>query len=207
MSAGSACCRFSGRRVRAGLRSALPQAVARPRRRNGAGRRAGGRARAPGDVPPPAARTPAAPSGEARRSGLLGLPRRLRGPGDDRLRARPGRASRIRRDRVDVGAVRGGPHPGQGPAGAGRRTRGPFAARADADEQGHDRDAAERRATAASGGTLDSGPWDRQGRPSEVRLDRVIRVDPTRVRREGARARPATVRRGGGAAAPPPRLD
>jgi hypothetical protein len=31
-----------------------------------------------------------------------------------------------------------------------------------------------------------SGPWDRQGRPSEVRLDRVVRVDPAAVRREGA---------------------
>ena len=30
------------------------------------------------------------------------------------------------------------------------------------------------------------GPWDRQGRPSEVRVDRVLRVDPAAVRREGA---------------------
>ncbi len=35
---------------------------------------------------------------------------------------------------------------------------------------------------------LDIGPgaWDRQGRRSEVRLDRVVRVDPLAVRREGA---------------------
>ena len=33
---------------------------------------------------------------------------------------------------------------------------------------------------------IGSGPWDRQGRPSEVRVDRVVRVDPRRVRREGA---------------------
>ncbi|WP_430868883.1 type II toxin-antitoxin system PemK/MazF family toxin [Demequina aurantiaca] len=33
---------------------------------------------------------------------------------------------------------------------------------------------------------LGSGDWDRQGRPSEVRLDRVLRVDPSAVRREGA---------------------
>ncbi|WP_448059893.1 type II toxin-antitoxin system PemK/MazF family toxin [Cellulomonas hominis] len=33
---------------------------------------------------------------------------------------------------------------------------------------------------------LGSGPWDARGRPSEVRLDRVLRVDPGRVRREGA---------------------
>jgi len=30
------------------------------------------------------------------------------------------------------------------------------------------------------------GAWDRQGRPSEVRLDRIIRVNPDDVRREGA---------------------
>ncbi len=31
-----------------------------------------------------------------------------------------------------------------------------------------------------------SGAWDSQGRPSEIRLDRLIRVDPDDVRREGA---------------------
>lgn len=30
------------------------------------------------------------------------------------------------------------------------------------------------------------GPWDRQWRPSEVKLDRIIRVNPSAVRREGA---------------------
>jgi hypothetical protein len=33
---------------------------------------------------------------------------------------------------------------------------------------------------------LGSGDWDRQGRPSEVRLDRVLRLSPSAVRREGA---------------------
>ncbi|QJW36418.1 type II toxin-antitoxin system PemK/MazF family toxin [Cellulosimicrobium protaetiae] len=33
---------------------------------------------------------------------------------------------------------------------------------------------------------IGSGPWDARGRDSEVRLDRVIRVDPGAVRREGA---------------------
>lgn len=33
---------------------------------------------------------------------------------------------------------------------------------------------------------IGSGPWDRQRRPSEVRVDRVVRVDPAAVRREGA---------------------
>ena len=30
------------------------------------------------------------------------------------------------------------------------------------------------------------GDWDRQRRPSEVRVDRVVRVDPSAVRREGS---------------------
>ena len=31
-----------------------------------------------------------------------------------------------------------------------------------------------------------TGGWDSQGRPSEVRLDRTIHLDPAGVRREGA---------------------
>jgi hypothetical protein len=36
---------------------------------------------------------------------------------------------------------------------------------------------------------VDIGPgaWDPRGRPSEVRVDRVLRIDPAAVRREGAR--------------------
>ena len=33
---------------------------------------------------------------------------------------------------------------------------------------------------------IGSGDWDRQGRPSEVRVDRILRVDSSAVRREGA---------------------
>jgi hypothetical protein len=33
---------------------------------------------------------------------------------------------------------------------------------------------------------IGTGEWDRQGRPSAVRLDRVLAVAPTGVRREGA---------------------
>lgn len=33
---------------------------------------------------------------------------------------------------------------------------------------------------------IGTGAWDRQGRPSEVKMDRVIRVDPAAMRREGA---------------------
>ena len=31
-----------------------------------------------------------------------------------------------------------------------------------------------------------TGPWDREGRPSEVRLNRLIVLDPDAVRREGS---------------------
>lgn len=33
---------------------------------------------------------------------------------------------------------------------------------------------------------IGTGPWDARGRESEVRLDRVLRIDPDQVRREGA---------------------
>ncbi|MET4059199.1 hypothetical protein ABIB35_000730 [Arthrobacter sp. UYP6] len=31
-----------------------------------------------------------------------------------------------------------------------------------------------------------TGPWDNQGRPSEVKLDRVLQLDPAAVRRQGS---------------------
>jgi hypothetical protein len=33
---------------------------------------------------------------------------------------------------------------------------------------------------------IGTGPWDGRGRPSEVRVNRVVRVSPDAVRREGA---------------------
>jgi hypothetical protein len=33
---------------------------------------------------------------------------------------------------------------------------------------------------------IGTGAWDRQGRPSEVNVDRVIRLNPGSIRREGA---------------------
>ena len=33
---------------------------------------------------------------------------------------------------------------------------------------------------------IGTGDWDRRGRPSEVRVNRLVRVDPSGVRREGA---------------------
>ena len=50
----------------------------------------------------------------------------------------------------------------------------------------HDRDAAQEAGEGRHWVDVGSGGWDRQGRPSEARLDRVVRVDPDTVRREGA---------------------
>lgn len=50
----------------------------------------------------------------------------------------------------------------------------------------HDRDAAQERRAGRVWVDIGTGAWDRQRRPSEVRVNRVLRIDPTRVRREGA---------------------
>ena len=50
----------------------------------------------------------------------------------------------------------------------------------------HDRDAAQERAAGRVWVDVGAGGWDREGRPSEARVDRIIRVDPAAVRREGA---------------------
>ena len=50
----------------------------------------------------------------------------------------------------------------------------------------HDRDADQVRRAGREWVDIGSGPWDRRGRPSEVRLNRVLRVNPSAVRREGA---------------------
>ena len=38
---------------------------------------------------------------------------------------------------------------------------------------------------------IGAGPWDARRRDSEVRLDRVLRLEPTAIRREGAIVDPA----------------
>lgn len=50
----------------------------------------------------------------------------------------------------------------------------------------HDRDAAQERRAGRVWVDIGTGAWDSRGRPSEVRVNRVIRVDPAAVRREGA---------------------
>ena len=50
----------------------------------------------------------------------------------------------------------------------------------------HDRDADHEAATGRRWVDVGSGDWDSSGRASEARLDRVVRLDPAAVRREGA---------------------
>ena len=50
----------------------------------------------------------------------------------------------------------------------------------------HDRDAADEARYGRVWLDIGSGSWDADGRPSEVRLDRILRIDPGTVRREGA---------------------
>ncbi len=50
----------------------------------------------------------------------------------------------------------------------------------------HDRDAADEARHGRHWMDVGAGGWDRAGRPSEVRLDRVLRLRESEVRREGA---------------------
>jgi hypothetical protein len=50
----------------------------------------------------------------------------------------------------------------------------------------HDLDERQERHSGREWVDIGSGSWDRKGRPSEVRVNRLVRVDPEGVRREGA---------------------
>lgn len=50
----------------------------------------------------------------------------------------------------------------------------------------HDRDAAQEARAGRDWVDIGTGAWDRGGRPSEVRVNRVVRIDPGTIRREGA---------------------
>lgn len=52
--------------------------------------------------------------------------------------------------------------------------------------QDHDRDAADEARHGRVWTDLGTGAWDARGRPSEVRLDRLLQLAPGDVRREGA---------------------
>ncbi|MBW8730163.1 MAG: type II toxin-antitoxin system PemK/MazF family toxin [Terrabacter sp.] len=50
----------------------------------------------------------------------------------------------------------------------------------------HDRDEQQERRSGREWVDIGTGAWDGRGRPSEVRVNRLVRVDPGGVRREGA---------------------
>jgi PemK-like, MazF-like toxin of type II toxin-antitoxin system len=50
----------------------------------------------------------------------------------------------------------------------------------------HDRDGADEARYGRHWVDIGSGDWDRQGRPSEVRVDRVLQLAPSAVRRQGS---------------------
>jgi len=52
--------------------------------------------------------------------------------------------------------------------------------------QDHDRDEEEERRAGREWVDIGTGPWDRRGRPSEVRVNRLLRLDASHLRREGA---------------------
>lgn len=52
--------------------------------------------------------------------------------------------------------------------------------------QDHDLDAAQEAREDRYWADIGSGDWDRRRRPSEVRLNRIVRIDPNQVRRVGA---------------------
>ena len=53
--------------------------------------------------------------------------------------------------------------------------------------QDHDRDARQEAAAGRYWVDIGSGGWDRNGRPSEVRVNRILRIRPDQVRRIAAR--------------------
>jgi len=50
----------------------------------------------------------------------------------------------------------------------------------------HDQDSGQEARAGRHWADIGLGSWDRRGRASEVRVDRIVRVDPEQVRREGA---------------------
>lgn len=56
----------------------------------------------------------------------------------------------------------------------------------------HDRDAEQEASWGRHWMDVGTGGWDREGRPSEVRLDRLLRIAPADLRREGAALDQAT---------------
>ena len=106
----------------------------------------------------------------------------------DVVRARGRRRAGPRRGRVGLGALRGRPEPGQGPAGAADRRKEIDGVDCWAGlmltSKDHDRDAEDEARHGRHWMDIGTGAWDPERRPSEVRLDRLIvlrrRRDPAR---------------------------
>ncbi|KYH43780.1 type II toxin-antitoxin system PemK/MazF family toxin [Branchiibius sp. NY16-3462-2] len=63
-------------------------------------------------------------------------------------------------------------------------TDGPWLLALPLTSKDHDRDAAQERRAGRLWVDIGSGPWDTSGRRSEVRVNRTLRIDPARVRRQ-----------------------
>ncbi len=72
--------------------------------------------------------------------------------------------------------------------------------------QDHDLDAEDEARYGRYWMDVGSGDWDSRGRPSEVRLDRLLVLDRASIRREGSALPAARVRRGGRGGPRAPRL-
>ena len=64
-------------------------------------------------------------------------------------------------------------------------TEGPSLLALQLTSQDHDRDAEQERRAGRTWMDVGTGDWDAQRRPSEVRLNRLLHLDPATVRREG----------------------
>jgi hypothetical protein len=64
-------------------------------------------------------------------------------------------------------------------------TDGPYLLGLQLTSRDHDRDALQEVREGRIWMDIGTGGWDRERRPSEVRINRVIRIDPDDVRREG----------------------
>lgn len=66
-------------------------------------------------------------------------------------------------------------------------TDGPWLLALPMTSKDHDRDARQEASVGRYWCDIGSGPWDREDRPSEVRVNRILRVDPGGIRRIAAR--------------------
>ena len=80
----------------------------------------------------------------------------------------------------------------EGPGGAATTTSGSTVLALQLTSIDHDRDTAQEAREGRYWMDVGTGAWDRERRPSEVRLNRLLRLDAGAVRREGAALDPGT---------------